>query len=127
MSSSVDEAVGQELVAALAAQDWERLERCFAPGAHLFAAVPSAKPFRERAGSHEAAAQLAAWFGDAAPLELVSSQVESVAGKVHVAYRFRSFEEGAWHLVEQHAFCELGDEGIEQMHLTCSGFERLDA
>jgi hypothetical protein len=56
----------------------------------------------------------------------VSSQVEPVAGKVHVAYRFRSFEEGAWYLVERHAFCDVGAEGIECMRLVCSGFERLD-
>jgi hypothetical protein len=120
------EAVGRELVSALAAQDWERLESCFAPDAQFFAAIPSKQPLRERAGASEAAAQSAAWFGDGAPLELVSSKVESVAGKVHVSYRFRSFEEGAWHLVEQHAFCEVREGGIERMHLACSGFERLD-
>jgi SnoaL-like domain len=120
------EAAGHELVAALAEQDWERLERCFAPDATFFAAIPSKQPLRERAGASEAAAQLAAWFGDGAPLELVSSQVDSVAGKVHVAYRFRSFEEGAWYLVEQHAFCEVGDDGIECMRLVCSGFAQLD-
>jgi len=125
VSAGNAEAVGRELVSALAAQDWERLEGCFAPDAQFFAAIPSKSPLRERAGAQEAAAQLAGWFGDGAPLELVTSQVESVAGKVHVSYRFRSFEEGAWHLVEQHAFCEVGEDGIERMHLACSGFERL--
>jgi hypothetical protein len=126
MSVSDGEALGHELVSALAAQDWTRLERCFASDARLFAAVPSQKPLRERAGAREAAAQLAAWFGDGAPLELISSQVESVAGKIRVSYRFRSFEEGAWHLVEQQAFCEIGSNGIERVHLACSGFERLE-
>jgi hypothetical protein len=120
------EAFGRELVSALAAQDWTRLEHCFAPDAQFFAAIPSQKPLRERDGPQEAAAQLAAWFGDGDPLELVSSTVEDVAGKVHISYRFRSFEEGAWHLVEQHAFCEVGSEGIERMHLACSGFQRLE-
>jgi hypothetical protein len=126
MSVGDGEAVGRELVSALAAQDWTRLERCFAPGAELFAAIPSKTPLRERTGAADAAAQLAAWFGDGDPLELVSSQVEPVAGKVHVSYRFRSFEDGAWHLVEQHAFCDVRSGGIERMHLACSGFERLD-
>jgi hypothetical protein len=123
---SSGEGVGRELVAALAAQDWPRLERCFASDAEFFAAVPSKTPLRERAGAREAAQQLAAWFGDGDPLELVSSDVESVAGKVRVSYRFRSFEQGAWHLVEQQAFCEVGAEGITRMHLACSGFQRLD-
>jgi hypothetical protein len=125
MSTSVDEAVGRELVSAMAAQDWARLEGCFAPEVQFFAATPSKTPLRERSGAHDAASLLATWFGDGDPLELVSSTVEEVAGKVHVAYRFRSFEDGAWHLVEQHAFCEVGTDGIERMHLVCSGFERL--
>jgi hypothetical protein len=127
MSSSTGEAVGRKLVSALAAQGRARLEGCFAPGAEFFAATPSKTPLRERTGAHDTAALLAAWFGDGDPLELVSSTVEPVAEKVHVSYRFRSFEEGAWHLAEQQAFCEVGKDGIERMHLVCSGFQRLDA
>ncbi|MFY9577838.1 MAG: nuclear transport factor 2 family protein [Gaiellaceae bacterium] len=126
MVVSSAEAVAAEFVSALAGQDWERLEACFAPDARFFAAVPSANPLRERIGAHDAASQLAAWFGDADPLELVESQVEPVAGKIRVSYRLRSFEEGAWHLVEQQAFCEVGSDGIQLMLLACSGFQRLD-
>jgi hypothetical protein len=126
MGSNADETVGRELVSALAAQDWSRLEGCFDPEVQFFAATPSTTPLRERNGAHDAASLLAAWFGDGDPLELVSSTVEEVAGKVHVAYRFHSFEDGAWHLVEQHAFCEVGSDGIERMHLVCSGFKRLE-
>jgi hypothetical protein len=126
MSIVAGEAVGRELVSALAAQDWARLEGCFAPDAHFFATTLSKTPLRERTGAQDTAALLAAWFGDGDPLELVSSTVEPVAGNVHVAYRFRSFEEGAWHLVEQQAFCEVGSKGIERMHLACSGFQRLE-
>src|SRR5262249_58364928 len=85
MSSSVDESVGRELVSAMAAQDWARLEGCFAPEVQFFAATPSKSPLRERSGAHDAASLLATWFGDGDPLELVSSTVEEVAGKVHVA------------------------------------------
>jgi hypothetical protein len=126
MTISAGEAVGRELVTALAAQDWNRLEGCFAPEAALFAATPSKTPLRERTGAHEVASLLSAWFGDGDPLELLSSTVEPVGEKVHVSYRFHSFEDGAWHLVEQQAFCEVGDEGIERMHLVCSGFQRVE-
>jgi hypothetical protein len=126
MTTSPGETVGRELVSALAAQDWARLEGCFAPEATFFAATPSQTPLRERSGAHEVATQLAAWFGDGDPLELLSSTVEPVGEKVHVSYRFHSFEEGAWHLVEQQAFCEVGAEGIERMHLVCSGFQRAE-
>src|SRR5207244_13522181 len=73
------EAVAQEFLSALAGQDWKRLEACFAPDARFFAAVPSKNPLRQRTGARDAASQLAAWFGDAAPLELVASRVDRVA------------------------------------------------
>src|SRR5262249_49349839 len=87
------ELVAQEFVEARAAEDWQRLEACFAPDARLLAAVPNdANPLRDRVGAADAAAQLAAWFGDGDPLELESSTVEQIGGKVHLAYHFRSFE-----------------------------------
>src|SRR5207245_8330164 len=65
-------------------------------GARLEDASPSARsvptrtllqpgapnPLRERTGARDAASQLAVWFGDADPLELVESHVEPVAGKI---------------------------------------------
>ncbi|TMK33471.1 MAG: hypothetical protein E6G64_04095 [Actinobacteria bacterium] len=83
-------------------------------------------PLRERTGARDAASQLAVWFGDADPLELVESHVEPVAGKIRLSYRFRSFEEGARYLVEQYAFCEISGRGIERMHLACSAFEPVE-
>jgi len=118
--------VADELVAALAAQDVDRLRRCFASEIRFYAAVPSeVRPLREVTGAREVAEQLGAWFGDGDPLELDDSQHEWIADKLRISYRFRSFEEGAWHLVEQQAFCEVGEAGIEQMHLVCSGFRPL--
>jgi hypothetical protein len=122
----VDSAIADELVAALAAQDVDRLERCFAPGVCFYAAVPSqARPLREVTGARAVAEQLGAWFGDGHPLELVDTEHAWVADKLRVSYRFRSFEQDAWHLVEQQAFCSVGDTGIERMHLACSGFRPL--
>jgi SnoaL-like domain len=118
--------LAEQLVAALAAQDVDRLERCFAPNVRFYAAVPSeARPLRELTGAREVAEQLGAWFGDGDPLELVDSQHEWVADRLRLSYRFRSCEDGAWHLVEQQAFCEVGEAGIEQMRLVCSGFRPL--
>ncbi len=47
MGTSEGQTVGHELVSALAAQDWARLERCFAPDAQFFATSPSQTPLRE--------------------------------------------------------------------------------
>jgi hypothetical protein len=114
---------GRELVAAIAAQDWRRLEGTFAPGVLLRALIPPG--LREREGAAEAAELIGGWFGDADPLELVDSEVEELEDRLHIAYRFRAFEEGRDHLVEQHVFCVMGAEGIESAHLVCSGFRPL--
>jgi ketosteroid isomerase-like protein len=127
MAVASAELVAQEFVDALTAQDWQRVEACFAPDARLLAAVPNdANPLRDRTGPADVTSQLAAWFGDGDPLELEASTIEQIAGKVHVAYRLRSFEDGAWYVVEQQGYCQIGDRGIERLHLSCSGFHPLD-
>jgi hypothetical protein len=126
MTRVANRTVAGELIDAIAAQDWQRVEATFSPDVRLYAAVPSKTPLREHVGAEAAAAQIAAWFGDADPLELVESHVEPVGEKLRLSYRFRSFEEGRWHLVEQQAYCTAGDAGIEEIHLVCGGFQPLD-
>lgn len=112
------------LIEALAAQEFDRLERLFAPELRLRALLPSG--LREHASAADAADRLRAWFGAADPLELVDWDANDVAGRLHIRYRFRAFEEGRWHLVEQHLFCDLEDGRIAGLDLLCSGFRPVD-
>jgi hypothetical protein len=114
--------VAEEFVDALAAQDFERLEQCFAPDVAFHAAIPGAGSFRERAGAAETANQFRLWLGDAQPLELLQRVVEPIVDKVHMSYRFAAFEEEQWHVVEQQAYAVVGERGIERLDLVCSGF-----
>ena len=114
--------IAAELIDALAAQDFERAERCFAPDVDFHAVVPGAGSFRERSGAAETANQLRLWLGDADPLELLDSSVEPVADKVRLSYRFAAFEDEQWHVVEQQAYAVVGERGIEKLDLACSGF-----
>jgi hypothetical protein len=114
--------VARELIDALAVQDFERAERCFAPDVDFHAVVPGTGSFRERAGAQETANQLRTWFGDADPLELLESSVEPVVDKIRLSYRFAAFEEEKWHVVEQQAYAVVGERGIEKLDLACSGF-----
>src|SRR2546429_7207873 len=114
-----------KLVSAVAAQDFDRLEELFAPEIRFRALIP--RGLREDATAVDAAARLRSWFGDGDPLELVESETEQVADRLHVRYRFRSFEEGRWHLVEQHLFCDVAEDGrIAAIDLVCSGFRPVD-
>jgi len=114
--------VGEELIDALAAQDFDRVERCFAPDVDFHAVVPGTGSFRERAGAQETANQLRAWLGDADPLELLEHSVEPVVDKLRLSYRFAAFEDDQWHVVEQQAYAVVGERGIEKLDLACSGF-----
>ena len=115
-----DRRVASELIEAIAAQDWGRLQACFAPEVQFRALIPPG--VRERFGAAATAELIGAWFGDADPLELVDSQIDAVGDRVHVSYRFHAIEEGKSYLVEQHLYCVVGSDGIESVNLLCSGF-----
>ena len=114
--------VAEEFIDALAAQDFERLERYFAPDVDFHAVVPGTGSFREQSGAEATANQLRMWFGDAEPLELLGRWVEPVADKLRLSYRFAAFEEDQWHVVEQQAYAVVGERGIEKLDVACSGF-----
>src|SRR5213082_1343239 len=117
--------VAEELIAALAAQDFERVERCLSPDVAFHAVVPATGSFRERVGAAETANQFRLWLGDAEPLELLESSVTPIVDKLRLSYRFAAFEEEQWHVVEQQAYAFVGERGIERLDLACSGFRPL--
>ena len=123
--ATVDErglATGRAFIAAIVAHDWDRIAACFEPDATFRGLVPKASPLRERTGGDEAAAQIRAWFGDADVTELVTSTVEQMHDRIHLAYQIREHEPDGWYLVEQQAYITPGENGIAYMNLLCSGF-----
>jgi ketosteroid isomerase-like protein len=124
MTATTDSSIAAELVGALAAQDYDRLETLFAPDVRFRALVP--KGLREDATAAAAAARVRGWFGECHPLELVDSEIGHVADRVHARYLFRAREEGQWHLVEQHAYLEVEDGRISDISILCSGFRVVD-
>ena len=111
--------IGTRVVEAIAAQDRSALEDCFAPGASLRALIP--KGLRERAGAGEVAELVSGWLADAEPLELLDSTVDFVGDRLHLAYRLRGVENDRPFVVEQHWYCEVGEQGVERVDLVCSG------
>jgi len=119
--------LGRAFVDAIVAHDWPTIAACFEPGSIFLAVTPSRKPFKEHDGGEAAADQIRHWFGDADITELVSSTIEPMQDRVHVAYRIHEHEPDGWYLVEQHAFITPGSTGIAAMHLLCSGFRPVPA
>jgi hypothetical protein len=111
------------LVDAIAAQDEAAIAACFKADAKLRALVPSG--LRERSGSPDAAALIAAWFEDSTDLELLDAQSDEVGDRFHISYRFTGIEDGERYLVEQQLFCIVSDDSIGRADLLCSGFRKV--
>jgi hypothetical protein len=120
--SMIDTSVGERLVRAIADRDWDALAACFSSDARFHAVICSGQPFREKQGPTEIASQIRAWFQDGDPHELLESAVDVLENRLHVRYRVRNREQGRWHVVEQHAFLQLGPAGITVCDLLYSGF-----
>ena len=116
----MSERVGARLVQAIAAQDEAAIAECFCRDARFRALTPSG--VKERAGANEAAALIAAWFGDSTVIDLVDTRTDEVGGRLQLTYRFEGVEDGQPYVVQQELFCTLDDGKIAAADLICSGF-----
>jgi hypothetical protein len=107
-------------------RDFERLEAVLAPDVR-FRGLITMGPFEEN-GAADAAARFRAWYGEADSLEVLHTDTTEVADRFRVTYRLRvSGKKPAGdgvHLIEQHVFGDVGDDGITALDLLCSGFRR---
>ena len=118
-SSATD--LGTELVAAIVAGDAGRLEGALAPDVTMRALLPPG-PI-EVMGAGNVAGKFSAWFGGADQLELVRSQSDPVADRLHVSYRLRVKRPGDdSKLVEQHLLCAHEAGRATALDLVCTGF-----
>jgi TusA-related sulfurtransferase len=125
-STRTASAVLGELVRALAARDFDTLERCLHPEIRMRALTP--RVVREAASADAAAAIFADWFGDATALRLDDVSVDDVCGRPRLRYRMSGVEQrGRAFVVEQTAYCAVADGRVAGMDLLCSGFRDQSA
>jgi hypothetical protein len=77
---------------------------------------------REGSDAASAAVYFKRWFGDADELVLAASNVRAVEDRLSISYRLRAHED-RWYVIEQAAYCDVGEGKIERMDLLCSGFQ----
>lgn len=116
--------VAASFVEALATRDFGALERLFEAEVRFRAIVP--RGLREAATASDAVGWLRRWFGEADSIELLGSDVDSVADRTYLRYRFRVHEAGETTLIEQHGFATVADGRIADFSLVCSGFRPVD-
>jgi hypothetical protein len=118
--------VGGQLLDAIAARDYERIETCFAESASLRVLTPG--PLREFEGAADAAGRYRFWLEPLDGFELLDGDVEDVGDRVRVRYRFRGRDpEKGWQLNEHTGYAEVRDGRIRAMNVTCAGFRPTQA
>src|SRR4051812_45385510 len=118
-----EQAVGEQLVQALASRDFEPLRGCLAPAVRVRALTPSR--VLELKGVDEALFYFRRWFGAAEDVDVQVCDIGHVAGRLAMAYRFELSEEGRRWVVEQRAYAEVSDGTIAGLDLVCSGFREV--
>jgi hypothetical protein len=117
--------VAEQLVAAIAAKDFEAVEDLLAPEIRFRAMVPSR--IREHENAAETAERFRLWFGDVDELELVESEADVIGGRVRLRYRLRGDEPGeGWSTAEQVGYADVVDGRITDLSLVCSGWRPAD-
>ena len=131
MTTTTDDArhieAGERFVSALAAKDAEALRALFDPAINFRGLTPN-----DEWKASDAAGALSIlfdkWFEPSDHIEGIESHdVRAFLGRGQLAYCFRVRNGGGLHLVEQHAFFDVGDDGrVTSMSSVCSGFRRFD-
>ncbi len=78
-----------------------------------------------RSGREEIARRFEGWFSRASDFEVLDSHRAQVGLRNRLSWRFRLSRDGqSRELIEQVAFVTVGPEGISEIDLLCSGFQR---
>jgi hypothetical protein len=113
--------VVEDLFAAIKARDLERISACFAPEAKLRALTPH--ELREENGPNEIVARYRAWLGSLELFAVTDGDVEPVADRVRLRYRFRGRDATkGWQENEHTAYATVVDGRIAALNLSCAGF-----
>ena len=118
--------VAGALLDGIAERDFERIERCFADDASLRVLTPG--PLRELTGAKEAAGRFRFWLDSLEEFELLDGDVEEIADRVRIRYRFRGRDpDKGWQLNEHTGYGKVQDERIVSLNVTCTGFRPTPA
>ena len=114
-------AVGGELLDAIAARDYARIERCFAEDARVRVLTP--RELRDHTTAVEAADRFRFWLERLEDFELIEGDVDEIADRVRVRYRFRGRDpEKGWQLNEHTGYGKVVEGGFAVLNVTCTGF-----
>lgn len=114
-------AVGERLLAAVAARDFAAVAACFAEDARFEVLTPHR--LRSHASSAEVARRYRYWLERLERFEVLEGDAVAVADRVRIRYRFRGRDPGSgWQLNEHTGYAAVESGRIASMTVTCAGF-----
>ena len=123
---SVAGEVGGRLLEAIAELDFARIEECFSEDAVMRVLTPG--PLREFEGAADTAGRFRFWLETLEEFELLDGDVEEIADRVRIRYRFRGRDpEKGWQLNEHTGYAKVRNRRIKAMNVTCTGFRPTQA
>lgn len=111
--------VGQRFVTALREADLAGIGDCFSPDVGFTALLP--RGMVEASGRDAVAALLTGWLDPGRGFTVVQADAGAVGHRLHLSYQVRLHAADGPLLMEQHAFCDVSDDGISSVRLVCSG------
>lgn len=117
---------GEDWVAALASQDFERLASLIHPQVHSRMLTP--KNYFDLQSLDDMVSKLRGWFGGADSIQIQQTRIHPVGDsslrrRLGIFYRFLVHEQGRATEIEQQVYVFLAGGLIEQLDLVCSGFQ----
>jgi hypothetical protein len=114
-------ATATRLLEAVRERDEHGAAACFATDARLRVLTPRA--LREEEGREAIAARYRSWLGSLEGYRLLSADVEWIADRVRIRYRFlgRDPEKG-WQENEHTGYAQIEDGLIVALNVSCAGF-----
>ena len=118
--------LARAFVDAIVAKDREGLTSVLDPQVDFRGLTPSYE-WRGTTPDEVAEIVFGSWFEPTDHVRRVESvEVEPLADRYHLHYRFRVENGEGMHVVEQHSFLDAEDGHITRMSMMCSGFRPLE-
>jgi TusA-related sulfurtransferase len=121
---SSEQRFGEDWIRAIAEGALERLETFCQPRVNSRLLTPGQFTNLDKAA--DLVAKYSDWFEGCTDFEVEASRIDRIGKRLGIFYRFLLRDRDDWYRIEQQLFCTLKDGRVQQLHLLCSGFQRVE-
>jgi len=114
---------GEDWIHAIAEGELDRLELFCSPKVNSRVLTPG--QFVNLNSAADLVAKYKDWFAELTDFQVEASRVVPIGKRLGISYRFLLRDDEDWFRIEQQLFCTLKDGRVQQLHLLCSGFQRV--